>query len=341
MRKPIILVALAGCSLAADAADVTLYGKIYAELANETAGSGAAQVDSFTVDDAQNLGRLGIRFSQELRDGLTAFGKFEFSVNAPDSTNDFAMRDAHVGLRGRFGSIAAGRFDGIYKTTGGVAWDPFTFSSLQLAGFGGQSSTNFGNAGFIDRAIEYRFPEFKEGGTRFSGALQYGADTSGVSTTTPNESFLGGVTFGFGSIDLIYAMSNNGLTGAGNQKFGVRVAGERVAVMVQAEDVEQGGFDPSGDGRFLAGIVTFETGNFMWVATLADYDTDFSSIDDAGTPLDPLDDFDVFYTSATWTLGFRYYWAKNIWTTAGYRRTDSDADAYDSTATVLGLRFDF
>jgi len=340
MRRSSIIAAvigLASWSLAASAADVTLYGKIYAEMANQTAGSGATQVDSFTLDDAQNLGRLGVKFSQDLGTGLTAYGKFEFSVNAPDSTNDFAMRDAHVGLRGKFGSFALGRFDGIYKTSGGVAWDPFAFTSLQLAGNGGQSNTNFGNAGFIDRAIEYRFPEYQQGSTRFSGAIQYGADTSGASLTTPSESFLGGFTLGIGSIDLMYGYTHNGATSAINQKFGVKVSGGAATFMIQSEEVEQGGYDPSGDGRFLTGIVTYEVGNFLWVASIADYDTDF--FDDAATPLVTSDD--VYFTAATSILGLRYYWAKDIWTVLGYRRTDSDADARDSTATVLGMRFDF
>jgi predicted porin len=340
MVKQLVVAAALSAALATGAAraDVVLYGKIYAELATESFGAGNSAVTYSTLDDEQNLGRLGVKFSQELTSSLTAVGKYEFSVNAPDSSNDFNMRDAFVGLKGSFGQVAMGRFDGAYKVTGGVNWDPFAFTSLQLTNNGGQSGSNFGNAGFVDRAIEFRTPDIVEGGARFVGILQYGADASPSSTTTPKDSVLGGITVGVGGFELIYAFANDTGSSDTNQKMGVKFIAGDATFMIQSEEVEQGGFDPGGEGGYMTGIITYQVGNWLWVAEIADYNSDFVS-DDNGTPLDPTDD--TLSNATLLTLGFRYYMAKNIWINLGIRETDSDIDAQDSSATALGMRFDF
>lgn len=339
MLRELVVAAGVTAALASGAAgaDVVLYGKIYAEFGTESFGSGVSEIDYSTLDDSQNLGRLGVKFSQDLGSGLTAVGKYEFALNAPDGTNNFQMRDAFVGLKGGFGQIAMGRFDGAYKVTGGINWDPFAFTSLQLASNGGQSNTNFGNAGFIDRAFEYRTPEYDQDGVKFIGILQYGADASPSSVTTPKDSVLGGVTVGFSGMELIYAFANNTGTSATNQKVGVKVSAGDATFLIQSEEVEQGGFDPGGEGEFKTAIITYQAGNWLWVAEIADYSSDF--INDPGTPLDPSDDTTA--NASLLTIGLRYYVAKNIWVNLGIRETDSDIDTQDSSATVMGLRYDF
>lgn len=340
MLRELVAAVAVSAALASGAAqaDVVLYGKIYAEFGTESFGAGLSAVEYSTLDDSQNLGRLGVKFSQDLGNGLSAVGKYEFSLNAPDGTNNFNMRDAFVGLKGGFGQIAMGRFDGAYKVTGGINWDPFTFTSLQLASNGGQSNTNFGNAGFVDRAIEYRTPEYNQDGTTFLAILQYGADASPSSTTTPKDSVLAGITLGIGGFELIYAFANNTATSDTNQKMGVKVSAGDATFMIQSEEVEQGGFDPGGEGFYMTGIVTYQVGNWLWVGEIGDYNSDFIS-NDNGTPFDPTDD--TLSNAALLTLGFRYYVAKNIWVNFGVRETDSDIDTQDSSATVLGMRYDF
>ena len=326
-----ILAAAALLPLAAHA-DITLYGKIYAELGNESFGSGAGQQEYTTLDDAQNLGRLGVKFSQDLDSGLRVFGQYEFSVNAPDSTNDFQMRAAYVGVGGKNVSFAMGRFDGAYKTTGGVNWDPFAYTSLQLAGTGGQSATNFGNWGFVDHAMQLQ-ANYAEGGVRFDATLQYAADDAPTSVTTPKDSFLAGIDVGFGSMDIIYAFAHDAGTGGTNQKFGVKITAGDATFMLQDENVDMGGFDPAGEGQFMTGIVTYAMGNWLWALEVAAYSSDY---------VDPLSiPAIVSADSSLATFGGRYYLAKNAWVVFGVRTSDSDIDAQDSTATVAGLRFDF
>jgi predicted porin len=331
-RKIVSLLAAAALAPLGAQADVTLYGKIYAELANESFGSGLTEQEYTTLDDAQNLGRLGVKFSQDLDLGVQVFGQYEFSLNAPDSTNDFVMRAAHVGLRGKHASFAMGRFDGAYKITGGVNWDPFAFTSLQLAGTGGQSNTNFGNAGFVDHAVQVQ-TNYAEGGVRFDATFQYGADAAPTTVTTPKDSFLAGITLGFSSIDIIYAFAHNAATSGTNEKFGVKVAAGEATFMIQSEEVAAGGYDPGGEGQYLTGIFTYAIGNWLWVAEIADYNSDYVDLL-APTPIESAN-------SALFTFGGRYYLAKDAWVVFGMRTSDSDIDDRDSSATVMGLRFDF
>ncbi len=339
MFRELVVVAGVSAALATGVAqaDVVLYGKIYAEFGTESFGAGLSAVEYSTLDDSQNLGRLGVKFSQDLGNGLTAVGKYEFSLNAPDGTNNFNMRDSWVGLKGGFGQIAMGRFDGAYKVTGGINWDPFAFTSLQLASNGGQSNTNFGNAGFIDRAIEYRTPEYEQEGVKFVGILQYGADASPASVTTPKDSVLAGITLGVGGMEFIYGFANNTGTSTTNQKVGMKVSAGDATFLIQSEEVEQGGFDPGGEGEFKTAIITYQAGNWLWVVEIADYSSDF--LFDPGTPLDPTDD--AAADASLLTIGFRYYLAKNIWINLGMRETDSIIDTQDTSATVMGMRFDF
>jgi predicted porin len=335
MRKSNIVSLLAAAALVplGAQADVTLYGKIYAEMGVETFGSGATQSEYSTLDDAQNLGRLGVKFSQDIDEGLQVFGQYEFSLNAPDSTNDFTMREAFVGIRGKTTSFAMGRFDGAYKTTGGVNWDPFAYTSLQLAGTGGQAGTNFGNWGFIDHAMQVQ-TKYAQGDVRFDATLQYGADAAPTTVTTPKDSFLAGVTVGFGGLDVIYGFAHNAGNGATNQKFGVKVGAGEAAFMIQVENVDQGGYDPVGEGQFMTGIITYAVGNWLWVLEIAEYNTDYTDLAALPTPITGAN-------SSLFTVGGRYYLAKNAWLVFGVRNTDSENDLVDSSATVGGIRFDF
>lgn len=335
MRKATFVSMLAATALLplGAQADITLYGKIYAEFGTETFGSGATEVQYSTLDDAQNLGRLGVKFNQDLVSGLQIFGQYEFALNAPDSTNNFLMRAAHVGIRGKHASFAMGRFDGAYKITGGTAWDPFAFTSLQLTGTGGQSASNFGNAGFIDHAMQFQV-NYTEKDVRFDATLQYAADDSPAAVTTPKDSVLAGVTVGVGGVDVIYGFSHNALTRNTNQKVGIKVASGDATFMVQSENVDSGGYDPGGAGQYNTGIFTYAMGNWLWVAEISEYKSDY--VDPLALPV-PI----VSSDASLFTFGGRYYLAKNAWVTFGVRTTDSEIDARDSGASVIGLRYDF
>lgn len=309
-------------------ADLMIYGKIYAEIASESAGDGASEVDRTTVDDGQNLGRIGLRFRQDLGEGFTAFGKYEFQAGAPGASG-LSDRDAYVGIRGDFGSLAMGRFNSAYKTTGGLEFDAFAYTGLEARGQGGMSSTAFGTEGFVSHAVEYRTPLWTWGETqRFEAVMHYvagEADTFTSPTEEPRkDSAFAGLEYGYGQFDFLIGGARDEATGSTNVKAGIRLRTEDVTYLVQQESVEIGGYDPGGSGTFALGAVQYRRGNTMYVAQVADYRSDRPGAD-----------------ASYFGVGLRYYLARNIWLTAGYRGTESDIGGLKGDALALGLRFDF
>jgi predicted porin len=323
MRHLFLVFGLGCAAASAQAADVNVFGKIYGEFAREDQGAA-----SFTsLDDAQSAGRLGIRFAQPLGDGLSAFGKYEWAMNATDTGGNFQVRDAFVGLRGPFGSLAVGRFAGAYKATAGTEWDGFAFTSLTPIGQGGMAGGAFGNQGFVSRLLEYRTPRFgTPEGLHLDAVVQVGADDSPANTTTARDSVLGGALLGFRTWELAVAAAGDEATGAENFKVGIRYRGDSLVAGLTREEVESGGFDAVGAGTFLLGHAHWQVGKAQWLVQVGRYDSD-----DRTTPSDAR------YLAA----GLRWLFAANVWGLVGYRDTASDLAGRDSAALVLGLRFDF
>ncbi|HET7396721.1 MAG TPA: porin [Gammaproteobacteria bacterium] len=306
-------------------ADLTLYGRIYAEATKQTSGTGATQLDADTLDDTRNAGLIGLKLSQQVNDGLTVFGKYEFVMNAPSATNDFQARQSYVGLKGSLGSIALGRFEGAYKTTGGIDFDPFAYTSLEARDSGAMSGSDYGTNGFISRAIQYQTPLLGESeATHFQGILQYGMDSSAGVTDADRGSYLAGLTFGYGGADLVGAVAHDKARNKTNTKFGLQIHAGQITYVFQSENVEEGGFDPAGAGNFLYGGIAYRTGSINYVAQIGNYRSKAANSD--GSYL---------------ALGIQYFFADNIWLNAGYRDTQSDVDSLNSTAIVIGLNYNF
>ncbi len=306
-------------------ADLSLYGKLYAEVTQRTDGEGATALDRTTLDDEGNAGRIGLKMEQDLGDGLTAFGRYEFQANAPAGQSQFQTRQAYVGLKGAYGALALGRFEGAYKITGGVEFDSFAYTSLQARGNGGMSDTSFGTSGFISRAVQYETPTWgSQEGARFSAIGQYGADSTPGVTDANRGSYLAGLDFGYGTLDLVTAVSHDKALDKTNVKYGIKVLSGDITYFVQQEKVEEGGYDPGGAGTFLLGAMQYRVGNVMYVGQVGNYRSDALQAD-----------------ASYWGLGFRYYLARNIWAVVGYRQTTSDIAALNTKVTAVGLRYDF
>lgn len=306
-------------------ANVTLYGRIYAEAAKQTSGKGGTKLDADTLDDTRNAGLIGLKLNQEVSDGVTVFGKYEFVMNAPSATNDFQARDSYVGFEGRYGSFALGRFDGAYKTTGGIDFDPFAYTSLEARDSGAMSGSDYGTDGFISRAVQYQSPLVgNSDATHFQGVFQYGMDSSTGVTDADRGSYLAGLTFGYGPADLVGAVAHDKARDKSNTKFGVRIRTGQITYVFQSEHVEEGGFDPNGAGNFLYGGVEYRNGSINYVAQVGNYRS--QSVSSDGSYL---------------ALGIQYFFAGNIWMNVGYRDTQSDIDSLNSSAIVVGLNYDF
>lgn len=306
-------------------ADLTLYGRIYAEATKQTSGTGATKLNADTLDDTRNAGLIGLKLSQQVDDGLTVFGKYEFVMNAPSATNDFQARQSYVGLEGKFGSFALGRFEGAYKTTGGIDFDPFAYTSLEARDSGAMSGSNYGTDGFISRAVQYQSPLFGSSDTtHFQGVLQYGMDSSAGVTDADRGSYLAGLTFGYGGADLVGAVAHDKARDKTNTKLGIRIHAGQLTYVFQSENVAEGGFDPAGAGKFLYGGIAFRNGSVNYVAQVGNYRSDAVNAD-----------------GSYFALGIQYFFARNIWLNAGYRNTQSDVSSLNSSAYVVGLNYNF
>lgn len=161
-------------------ADVVVYGQLNAEIASEDTDSGfagslsrsgsgnaidalnrsddsASTVDGTTMEDNKR-GRLGIKASEKLANGLTAIAKFEWQVDTTDADSNDGDRESLVGLKGGFGEVQFGSLKAAYKYTGGVKYDPFVTTNLEARRYGGMLNGRFGQNSFLRNSIGYITP---------------------------------------------------------------------------------------------------------------------------------------------------------------------------------------
>jgi len=156
MNKKLLTVAVAAgvaaTSMAA-IADVTVYGRVVAELISAENAGGSSQTE---LDDT-GMGRWGIKATESLGNGMTGIAVLEFNTNAADNAAE-DNRQQFVGLKGNFGTIAMGTFNGVYKTTGGAALDPLNATFMEARNNGGQAAGRMANSSYVSNAIMWESP---------------------------------------------------------------------------------------------------------------------------------------------------------------------------------------
>ncbi len=95
----------------------------------EAKGGASPVVRRERVSDQASL--LGVRGTEDLGGGLSAFFQLETAFKPDQNDTTFAARNSGVGLQGAWGSVMMGRWDTPFKTTT-IAIDPF--GDLTLAG---------------------------------------------------------------------------------------------------------------------------------------------------------------------------------------------------------------
>jgi predicted porin len=207
MNKKLLALAVGAAFGAAPmfaSAAVTVYGHAQVEVGSVDDGT----TDQTVVEDNAR-GRIGIKASEKLGNGMTAIAKYEFRTDTADNrrTADggpLTAREAFVGLKGNFGTVQAGNLKSAYKYSGGVKYDPFVATLIEARGANGMTGGAFGHNGFLGNHLSYMTPKmggFKgwatyspdEGagtGGDYSFALQYGqkaweAFVAGVRNDTP------------------------------------------------------------------------------------------------------------------------------------------------------------
>ena len=368
MNKKLLAMAIAtavSIPVAAQA-DVTVYGRIQAEYNVEDQGGSSDSLQS--VDDNAGQSRLGVKFKEKLGGGLTAFGKAEFRIDPADNSGSgtnknatgvsgaLGQRDIFAGIKGSWGSVAAGSFHAPYKTAGGVKWDPWAATHLQARRAGGMSGGAGigGHNGFIRNAIYYTSPNVNGFQGRF--AISPDETNSGANNgLNADNDYSLSLQYKNGPWHGIAAYNrNNQASGTSDEtlwKLGLRWHSGNHTVAGQYESVNNASASASGTIPATSGNnyspcsgcdadiywlnYQFKAGNNIFTVSYG-----MTDVNALGT--NP--DFSFDY----WAAGIIHKFSKKTRIFGGYTRTDGDSDAAassrsanDRDAWTVGIRKDF
>ena len=287
MNKKLIALAVGAAMgiapMAASAAKVTVYGHAQVEIHNSdititapgNLGGGSISEDfNLLTDNAR--GRLGVKASEKLGNGMTAIAKFEWKIDTTTGGRDTGNRESFVGLKGNFGTVQLGNLKSAYKYTGGVKYDAFVATVLEARNQGGMSGSDLGNSSyghnsFMANSIGYITPKMNG----FQGWLTYSPDESGNSKGDDGDITLSG-KYNNGPLEVGAAYVNNddnvgsGVGGDGWKLLGSYKFGNH-KVMGQYESLDT---DAIGDVDYYFLAYHFTSGNNVFVGQLGNRDPD-------------------------------------------------------------------
>jgi predicted porin len=321
MKKNLIALAVSAAMVAPAVvmADATVYGIAQVEVSQSDPQDGS---DTQTaVHDANGMGRVGVKASEDLGNGMTAIAGFEFKADASDNKTgadaSLTGRDSYVGLKGGFGTVMAGRLKSTYKYTGGVKYDAFVATALEARDNGGMSGkvgrqNALGHSSFVSNLLGY---SNKFGAVKVDVQYLPGTDDSG---------YIASGLYGAGGIEAFVAMIDySGASGDADDykatKFGGKFSTGPHSVMVQLEKTKDAGAKV--DYTFLGYQMKMGMNTLVFQYGI----TDYKDADVKGTNI---------------TLGAYHNFSKTTSLFGGYRNTDFDDDSGDKTFTI-GMRQKF
>ena len=363
MNKKLVALAVAGAfalPLAAEAqtgAQVTLYGRANMDLEFvKASGAGAADGSTTTVTRvSSNSSRFGLRGTEALGGGLTAFFQVENSVNwdgnGAGNANTIANRETFVGLQGSYGQIWLGRSLSPYDDTTPIwASGPYNYNTglFNNSSLWANNSNAIGGeaiAGYDDRysnSIRWNSPTW----SGFTVEVQLASKEN----TAHSWGFFPGVFYNNGPIQagFTYARhdkircynaagtsyapcaASSGITGlaakddaftlAGSYDFGVA----RVALMYEHLKYET----PTGDlKRDMWGISgTIPMGGGLWYVYYGRAGDGKGGASDSETRINSLK-HGSDTASSNFEIGYRYDLSKRTSVNAGYVMIRNDARA--------------
>ena len=340
MNKKLLTVAVAAgvaaTSLAA-IADVKLYGRVQAEFISVDNNVGNDQTE---VND-QGQSRWGIKATEKLGKGLTGIAVLEFKVRPTDQSgtgNGETDRQQFVGLKGNFGTVAMGTFNGVYKSIG-TALDPLNNTFLEARNNGGQSAGAFGHTGFLNSAVLWMSPTIN--GISAQVVMVDEDDSGAGNNWQAAVQYKNGPMWGY----VAHSESVGSGTGGADQsltKIGGRMSMAQHTFWIQYED-DDGGLNSGSDKTGLGGdsITAPGTGNDgeIW---LVGYKMKMGKNDLVVQWGES--DYDTATGSGTYVaIGGIHHFSKTTSIFGGWRQTDDDtATATDEIDVIgFGIRKDF
>lgn len=216
MNKKLLTVAV-GAALAATTmsanAELKVFGAAQFEIGARTnttevednVGTVTTDTSTFTgrLRDNQR-GRFGFKASEDIGSGMKGLAHIEYDTQG-DGSNDgkdkvggkaspcgglgcgSGERQIWAGIKGKFGLISGGSHHGIYKTFGGVKWDPLTATNLESRGTAGMSAGSYGHNNFIDRSLRYMSPKLGPVVIGFERSFDYKDSKDNDPTLAPED----------------------------------------------------------------------------------------------------------------------------------------------------------
>lgn len=230
MNKNVLITAmslamLGGTSLAN--AEVTLYGQI--DLSIDYFDDGNNNDD---INMGSNRSSIGVKGAEDLGNGMSAFFKLEWQVDAEDAdiakssfnedetSGGFTGRDQYLGLKfERFGKLTFGTMSTSYKSSAS-SLDPMYRTRIQARNTGIQSVLHKGKGdsgeGRATNAVRYDTPSWNGFGATVNYSLDNDKDAGAVAagkTKNDDNSWGGGVHYKGGNLYAFADYITNGQSG--------------------------------------------------------------------------------------------------------------------------------
>ena len=350
-KKPVVTamaLVLAGAVGAANA-DVKLYGQLDLSI-NRDDPTGTADDDDINM--ASNQSAIGVKGSEDLGNGLSAFFKVEYQTAINDSDNDgWIGRDQYIGAEHeRFGKLTLGTMSTAYKSPGSKI-DVAYRTALQSRLIGLQSRLHAGKGengqGRTTNTVRYDSPSFwgvklvgtysfdeddtEPGGNdddtysivaEYKGGNFYAAasyiDTQADPSDTAAAQFLARYTWNDLQVHGIYELDQGLITAQNSQ--GLNAAGF------------VGGAEDDGADIWSVGA-TYTIGNNIILADYGQGD-DSDGSDGIANTADDVEDYDVY------RIGAIHSFSQRTLVYAGYAKNDPD-DTSDFDRFAIGIRHKF
>ncbi len=271
MNKKLLVIAVASALAVPMTANakVVVYGHAQIEIGNTDNGT---TDNSFSRDAAR--GRMGIKASEKLGNGMTAFAKFEFRTDTSDGvvgSGPLGAREQAVGLTGSFGTIELGRLKQPYKYLGGVLYDPFVATTLEARGNGAQSldelgNQAFGHSAFLSNSIAWKSRNFNG----LSLWALVSVDEENISASASDGDYSVGVQYKKGPLELGVVTISNDDTGSDAVKLFGQYKWGNHKFSGSFETLDLGASDTT---VYFAGY-QLRSGNNIFVAQLGSTDPD-------------------------------------------------------------------
>lgn len=318
----------------------SIYGTIELAYVHEQRADDDGEVDGERelLDNGSGISFAG---EHEFDNGLTAYfnTEFDFSLDEKDSDENgssFTTDEAFVGLRGNFGAVQVGDWDGVYEDNVEDLLDIFEYVEPT-------NSEDF-RTGEVGDAVAYLSPSYNgfsfavqgffkgEGeGQSFDDNPDDNEDGQAFQAVAKYEADLYGVYLGY---------DNNGLDEGGDGTFGVGGTVDLAPVTLAAkiesvgEDSEPSLLDPADP---TSGVSLLDEEGYMLYGIAAIYDYGLGTITGAVNQVEP--GADSLNGRTEFGVNVNYELAENFYVYLEHFRYDREDDLGNATAGGLVYAF--